>query len=393
MENKEWTSKYNPYNSDKLFAQVPRWSGIKDWKEGKVGGALTDKVRGELPAPTTVSIDPANICNLKCLGCNAEFLMQRNHNSLSRDTLKEIADFLPTWGKAPYRVKSVCEGGGGESLLNPYTGEFIQRLKDNGIKSGVVTNGTHIDKHLEALCDCEWVGVSVDAGNAISYNHVKGANKFYQVLHNIENLTQTSKDGYSILNLPGRGHGVSYKYLLRPETIDEVYRAAKIAKDIGCRSMHIRPIAPSWDKVKEITNIFNKDDLNKFKYQIEKARELEDKDFNIYGITHKFDGNFNPSNNFNDCHAIYMTAIIMPPTDKSKGKFDFGLCCDRRGDDLLTKRNMTSVEQIRDYWGSKEHKDLINKINVSKCGRCTFSPHNKIYENVIEVNNMTPDFI
>ena len=88
-KDKEYTSKFNPFNSDKLFAQIHRWRGIKDWEDGN----------GELPAPTTVSIDPANICDLSCENCNAEFLMQRNHNLLSRKTLMDIANFFPLFLK------------------------------------------------------------------------------------------------------------------------------------------------------------------------------------------------------------------------------------------------------------------------------------------------------
>jgi len=383
IKSQEWSDFFNPFNSWKLLSQVPRWEGIKRWEESK----------GELPAPTTVSIDPANICNISCKDCNADFLMQRNHNSLSRDTLKEIADFLPTWGTPPYMVEGVCNGGGGSPLLNPHTGEFIQRLKENGIKSGIVTNGTMIHKNLEALCDCEWVGVSVDAGTSLSYKKVKGADKFYQVIGNIQDLIIKSKDNHSTLNLPGKGHGVSYKYLLRPETIDEVYFAAKIAKEIGCRSMHIRPIAPSWDKVKGSTNIFNKYHIHKFRKQLEKARDIENENFNIYGITHKFNGDFTPSYELDKCRAIYMSMVIMPPTDKKKGKFDTSYCCDRRGDNLLTQQNLTSVEQIKDYWGSQEHRKLMNKIDVSKCCRCTYLPHRRIYKNAIKLNNMTYNFI
>lgn len=383
IKSQEWSNFYNPFNSWKLLAQIPRWEGIKRWEEGK----------GKLPAPTTVSIDPANICNISCLGCNADFLMQRNHNLLSKDTLKEIADFLPTWGTYPYRVESICHGGGGESLLNSHTGEFIQRLKKNGIQSGIVTNGTVIHKHLEALCDCEWVGVSMDAGTSSSYKKVKGADKFYQVIENIQALALESKKNNSTLNLPGKGHGISYKYLLRPETIDEICYSAHLAKEIGCRNMHIRPIAPSWDKVNGATNVFNKYDINKFRKQLSMAREIEDENFNIYGITHKFNGDFTPSYELDKCRAIYMSAVIMPPTDKKKGKFDFTTCCDNRGNNLFTQQNLTSVEQIKDYWGSQKHRDLMDKIDVSKCCRCTFMPHRKIYKNAIQVNNMTTNFI
>ena len=83
-ERVEWANKYNPFNSDKLFATADRWRTIK---------------RGEpIAPPRTVSIDPMNFCDEACVFCNSDFIMDINKGSrLTKETMDEIPDFLYKW--------------------------------------------------------------------------------------------------------------------------------------------------------------------------------------------------------------------------------------------------------------------------------------------------------
>jgi wyosine [tRNA(Phe)-imidazoG37] synthetase (radical SAM superfamily) len=152
-DSREWTSQYNPFNSAKLFAHRDRWKHIRK------GGVV--------PAPALVTVDPINACNYNCKHwCNAEYVLGKDHGRIQNEALNEIADFLPYWGIRGgeagvesfhgaaekvgiassmvddlYGVRAVCIAGGGEPLMHPYVGKFITRLADNGVKSGVVTNG------------------------------------------------------------------------------------------------------------------------------------------------------------------------------------------------------------------------------------------------------------
>jgi len=357
----EWTSKFNPFNSDKLFAHYYRWKNIQRGRE--------------IPPPISMTLDPINKCNLDCTWCNADYILNKNKNELSDKTMKEIADFISEWG-----VETVCIAGGGEPLLSKNITDFVNRCDYQGVETGVVTNGTMLNRH--DLTNCTWIGVSIDAGTPETYKKLKGKDMFDKVISNISDLTKT-------FNRPGQGRGVSYKYLLHPGNVSDVYQAAKIAKEIGCRNMHIRPFGEPWDKVGKLEDKFTYSDIQEFNEQLEKARELED-DFRIFGITHKFDGDFRKQNEFKNWYAIVMQGVLMPP--KGQGNFDYGLCCDRRGDERITLHDSTT-EEVRNFWGSEKHWEMFDKINVKDCPRCTYQPHNKIYEKTILEENMTFGFI
>ena len=266
-----------------------------------------------------------------------------------------------------------------------------------GMEVGIVTNGTEIDKFIEPLSKCTWVGVSVDAGSPETMKKIKGKDVFNKIIGNMQKLIKYSKDNNTKLSMSGQGYGVSYKYLLHPHNIHEINKAVKIAKEIGCRNFHMRPAGIPWDKI-DITNnnfiFFNDEYVKEFQKQIIMAREMEDQNFGVFGITHKFDKKFDIFNQFKTCHAIFMTAVFMPDTDNNLDSFNLGLCCDRRGDEnLLLGENIGDINEIDKLWGSKKHWEIFDKINVKKCPRCTYQPHNQIYEYVILKDNMTYKFI
>lgn len=392
-KHREWLpqKQWNPFNSYKLLVHVERWRNIKRGKP--------------IPPPVLITVDPTNVCNFNCIWCNAEYIRQHRHFSLSKKMLTEIADFLPKWSAehfANYPLRAICIAGGGEPLLNPHTPEFIDRVVANGIEVGIVTNGYFINDCIDSLSQCTWVGVSIDAGTEETFKKLKQGNSqnitLSRVLDNIQLLVDYSNRHNKRLGAKHPSYGVSYKFLLHKENIHELYQAAKLAKEIGCKNIHYRPAGTTWDKIgtdKEIA--FTKEDIDLFNEQILKAQELDDETFNVYGVTHKFNTQFERFNCFDRCYAIFMTAVISPPSSKDapKDSFTMGLCCDRRGDEkleLLT--NCTDVNEINKVWGGKRHWQIYDKIDVQKeCPRCTYQPHNQIYEQVIINDSMTYKFI
>jgi MoaA/NifB/PqqE/SkfB family radical SAM enzyme len=391
----EWSpaKRWNPFNSYKLLSHVHRWRQIRRGKP--------------IPPPVLITVDPTNACNFGCEWCNAAFVRAHRKGSLSEQALMQVADFLPRWGEGSSvwkpGVEAICVAGGGEPLLNPATPDFIDRVIANGIEVGVVTNGSLIYPAMDTLSQCTWVGVSLDAGSPETLNKLKKLNPelntFDTIINNISTLVDYSKRHNHRLGSQHPAYGVSYKYLLYKENIAEIYQAAKLAKEIGCKNIHFRPAGTTWDNVGNPTNAiqFTQEEIKLFNEQITKTLELDDDTFNVYGITHKFNSQFDVSNHFLKCYAIFMTAVIMPPVGKDapKDAFTLGLCCDRRGDAKLELgSNLEDVDQINTLWGSELHWKIHDKIKIrGECPRCTYQPHNEIYEQVILNDSMTYKFI
>lgn len=390
----EWRlqKRWNPFNSYKLLVHVERWRQIK---------------RGRLiPPPVLITVDPTNVCNFNCAWCNAEYIRKHRNFMLSEKILQNLANYLPNWGKQAGLpepgVKAVCVAGGGEPLLNPSTAVFLDMAIHNGIEAGIVTNGSRIHECIDALSQCTWVGVSVDAASAGTFNQLKGlpseSNIFDRVIQNIGMLVDYSRRHYTQLGKQHPSYGVSYKYLLYKDNIGEVFKAAKLAKEIGCKSIHFRPAGTTWDKLGTDQEIqFSNADVALFEEQIAQAQELDDETFSVFGVTHKFNSQFGISNCFEKCYSVFMTAVIAPPATKDSpaDSFTMGLCCDRRGDQKLELlRDCQDVEEIEKVWGSKIHWNIHDSIDVEKeCPRCTYQPHNQIYQEVILNDSMTYKFI
>jgi hypothetical protein len=391
----EWLphKRWNPFNSNKLLAHVYRWRLIR---------------RGRpLPPPVLITVDPTNVCNFNCLWCNAAYIREHRQESLSAFALRRLADFLPRWGEGhpgfPPGVEAICVAGGGEPLLNPHTPEFIDRVTAQGVQVGLVTNGTRLLGAVDALSQCTWIGVSVDAATDATFNRLKGlppaSTALSHLAQSIAVLMDYARKHHLLLGRPHPSYGVSYKYLLyNRDNIGEMYQAARLAKEIGCKNIHFRPAGTPWDKIGTPEEIaFSPEDIELFNEQIALVLELDDDTFSVYGVTHKFSSQFSRANYFKQCHAIFMTGVVEPPSgpEHDPDAFILGLCCDRRGDaklELLS--NATDFEDINRAWGGKKHWRLHDRIMVAEeCPRCTYQPHNEIFEEVILNDSMTYKFV
>ena len=352
--NKEWNNTYNDFNSLKALVHVKYWDSIKD---------------NIIPPPIFVSIDPMAACNFNCSFCNASKVIKDNMR-LTNTMIDTITNTLKTWD-----TKAICIGGGGEPLLNNNVGYMINSIRDIGIDIGVVTNGYLLSKYEAELSRCKWVGVSIDAGNSTTYSSIKGvpSQYFTDVLDSMKRFSETK----SVATL-------SYKYLLHPNNFSEVYTAAKLAKEVGCDYIHFRPGGDPWFDPDRNEFNFTDQMIDEVRAQLNEARkEFEDGSFKIFGILHKFTDSWEIKRSFSKCYAGFVTGVFT-----ADGKF--GICCDRRGDNSTT---LCSHNKAVEVWGSKEHIDLVNEINVKHCPRCTYSHVNEIFENVIVKDNMGYYFI
>ncbi len=337
-------NKYHPFNSLKSLTHVEYWKPI---------------LSRRIPPPRLVSIDPCGFCDYACPFCNSAEIMQQHSAKMSMEMMAKIVTLLSEW-----KTKAVCVGGGGESLLNENVSYLLTKLVELGIDVGVVTNGTHIPQHLDALSKCKWVAISMDAGCKETYMKMKGisSDKWEYVIQNIRLLSRT-------------GVETTWKFLVHPENYAEILDACIAAKQAGCTQIHIRPGSHTWFSPRENKSfLFPAGAVDFAREQIREAKSrLQDDTFRVYAVEDKFNSQWGIKKSFSKCYAVFTNCFI-------DAKGTVGLCCDRKGDPHLI---LGTLDDIREKWGSNEHWKIHEHIKVEHCPRCTLVHVNEIFENVI----------
>ena len=349
MKLKEWTNKYNPFNSMKVLCFRDRFEDI---------------MNGNIPQPASVSVDSTNTCNLNCKFCHYAEFREEQKKTISEKDLLWLADAIPKLG-----VRSCCYAGGGEPLLHSSSGKFLRKLSNNEVDIGIITNGLLIDRYIEDIIEsCKWVGVSVDSATEDTYINMKGATngQFDKVKSNIMELANYNK------------LKVGFKFLVHPDNYFELYSAAQLARDLGCSYFHARPCFNpelKWDD----------DMINYTLKQVKEAQaHIETNKFQVCGVTHKFDNKF---------HKKVIEKCEITPIAGTTFAADgwVYLCCDLRGE---KQGKLCKWREIFDVWGSEHHREVIDNIDPNKCPhRCTYAPYQEILDEVFRKDLMTWKFV
>ena len=201
----------------------------------RVREGLNAFVEDRLENPLIVDFDPTTACNFSCPECISADLL--NKEKIPGDRIRELmAEF------ARAGVKGIIFIGGGEPLAHSCMPEPIRLAHDYGIAVGLTTNGSLIDRHMDALASCvSWTRVSMDAGSEpvfLTFRPNKIKNSFNKIIDAMGRLAKRKQGtlGYSFLIMQ-RQVGDSFV-----TNAGDLYQAAKIAKDIGCDYFEFKPM-------------------------------------------------------------------------------------------------------------------------------------------------------
>lgn len=368
----EWTdeNKFNSFNSFKGLTYYENYKNIVSWMNKE-----TDK----LMPPVECNLDPVAECNLNCYFCITQRYLRTNRaevgemRTLPTEYMLRLVDFLTEWG-----VRGLCISGGGEPSLHKDIHKVIQHAVDNGMDVAFVTNATLITNKLaEALMQCRWIALSVDAADWKTYKTVKGANLFDQMVVNISKLAQLRAKTNSKVDL-------CFKFLVLPENVDTIYGACKLAKELGVQDFHTRPVDFERGDIKGHKQLAISEDI--VEEQFARCHEEGTGDFHIYTVTHKYDTKFHVKHDFTQCLA---TPLLFPVLQDGNAY----LCVDKKMEARFRLGSCyPDPEQILNWWGSIEHRQLIKTVNIDNCSRCTLSQYNRQIEEAVIKDGMCLSF-
>lgn len=347
----EWTQKYSSFNSWKGLTYYQNYIQILDWMNGAKS----------LPPPVEVNLDPVAECNLRCYFCITQRYLRDNRDEvgemrvLPTDYMLRLVDFLADWG-----VRGLCISGGGEPTLHTDLLQVIEYASER-MDVALVTNATNLQGDILPLLRCRWVALSVDAADANTYRIVKGKNYFQKVISNIAHVTALRTETGSKVDF-------CFKFLVLPDNQHQIYEACKLAKSLGVQDFHARPVdfeRPDVGGRKLELNIAS------ILAQFEKCHTLENENFHVYTVTHKFSPQFHVKHDFEECLA---SPILLPILQDGNAY----VCVEKKMErDFRLGSCYPDPEKIMDWWGGDEHRELVRAVDITQCSRCVIGQYNQ----------------
>lgn len=356
----EWNDEFNAFNTWKVLFHIEK---------------LRQIARGEFPPPVTVDTDLSNACNQNCFYCNSKaFRAQSGPTSQSREHLRQLVKMYFEWG-----IQSCCIGGGGEPTLNPALTEFIVNLTDHDIETGVISNAVVMSDELKETIvgRCRFFGVSFDSSDPRAYTESRGADHLSRVNKNVAAVASLKAKSRSELDFCG-------KVLIHERNFETLLATAKHCKELGFNAVHLRPVAI--DNIQGLATIGRFDlskHIDRINTQILKAFELEDENFRVFAVMHKFAEDMGRKISFKKCRGTPIQAT-------------FGAdgwvynCFNVRGyEEARIARHEPDPWNIMREWGGERHKWVIENIDPeNRCIRCTYNRYNELIEKGILEDKM-----
>ncbi len=334
---------FDNFDGRKMLALVERWRPLAD---------------GVIPPPVACSLDlsSAALCPNRCYFCNVR-RTQTDGGNMTDETFAEVLKVFKFFG-----VKSCCVAGGGESLVNPRTTEYLRRIVDGGTQVGVITNGRI---YRELPKECRFVNVSVNAADRRTYSRMAGVDRkhFKGVLRNIRRWIAD-------------GQNVCYKVMMTDRNKSPLLlaRSVDMAMKLGCRSVLFRFAMLPWDMVgigePEYVSLSDLE-ADLFTSHVEILRKHYPQ-INIQMPLERYDRSsqkFVPKR----CTGGAVNFVILWDGVVS-------ICSDLRTNPAML---LCRVSELKDFWGGEKHKDMLAAVDPSRCPRCSFFMHDRIADEFV----------
>lgn len=223
---------------------------------------------GKMPVPRTMEFFLSNACNHACTGCHSRHLHRSKHRFLDFKKLKEVvSDFAELGGEG------VEISGGGEPLLYPHLVPAVAFMRSKGLKVGIFSNGTLLDRELSEFLmgNLLFLRIAFDAATRETYRKIHGCDEFETLKENLKVLAKfKSEDGAT----------VGAKYLVSTRNWHEVSDAAALARDLGLDYFQFKALRDSRFTPKGEV-------LKKAIAETERAREISGESFQVFGSLKK----------------------------------------------------------------------------------------------------------
>ena len=324
---------------------------------------------GIIPPPIANSLDlsSAQSCPNRCYFCNVRWSSKGDGGHMTDETLQQVISVYND-----QHVRSSCVAGGGESLANPRSEQYLQAIvEQTPTDIGVITNGRFYRKLPP---ECRFVNVSVNAADARTYSEMAGVpEKHYGEV--CEHIRQWVLDGQR----------VAYKVMItdRNKSPNLLTDSVRTAAQLGTQAVLFRFAMLPWDQVGKRDEYVVLTDEEADLY--EAHTEILRKHYPHLEIEM-------PLERYDRCSRKFV------PKRCSGGAVNFVtlwngecyLCSDFRTNPSM---RLCHISEFDKHWGGERHKNILAGVDPANCPRCSFYLHDKILDEFVYNDRANQFFI
>lgn len=325
---------------------------------------------GEKVAPIHIRVGLTNRCNLRCNFCNfhspneKSFYNAFNYNDMlgTEKVIKFLQDFSENGGKA------VTFCGSGECTIHPGYEEICYSAQKFGLKIGLITNGTMLDKAEMLECVIKthtWVRVGLNAGSSETYSQVVNYKEsaFNSILESVKYLRSNAEE---------KEFKVGLNFVITLQNCHEIVDAVKAAQKANADYIRFEP--EFYSSLAHETIYEKISDINQ---QLETAKSMSSEEFEVsipkldrgpMANTDKIEGDFQKCHYCNFVTALGADGYMYPcPQIHLNIKYRMGNAIENGYSSYIKS-------------GEKEKWLSENCARTQNCKTCFYRPQNELLE-------------
>lgn len=191
---------------------------------------------------TTALVEPTNVCNLKCVMCEAKCTVDADKLEIEHMQPEELDIML---GKLQGYINNVVFQGDCEPTMNPKLEELVRVARKYTNQVAIVTNGMaltpdRIDSLLES--GVSWFALSIDDHREEIYNGIRRYSDFKTVINNLKYLVKVRNEKFNGVQI------VTHKIVFERDNLESLREYIKFFyMEIGVNKVTFAPIVHKGD--------------------------------------------------------------------------------------------------------------------------------------------------
>jgi MoaA/NifB/PqqE/SkfB family radical SAM enzyme len=270
-------------------------------------------------------------------------------------------------------VRAVQVTGGGEPTVHPHFDQFCSEILEKKIGLAVVTNGLLLkQKRAELLAQADWVRISIDCGNAVSYGKIRDVpyDEYNIVAENVRRLA----------SIPNRKTVLGLGFVVTKDNYTELYEGCRQFKEWGADNVRI-------------SAVFQNDGHNYFAgiheailEQIQQCLTLGDDKFKVFNNFDLRYGDLEQGTpDYSFCPYMHMTTYI-------GGDQNVYTCCVN----AYNNRGMVGSikdRRFKDLWDGQGKREFFGGFDAKNCERCMFNEKNRFINSLLREPTVHDNFV